>query len=243
LFVRNKTYSLNEHQACSLLQHYHLPTTIIDFTSDLSTGLAFAAAGRSTIGRLAVLHHPKAHNRVIDFTDHPWADRGQRQAAFGVVPPDGITDLKSEAARSQLGLCWYEFPVSGANHDFFYRKSQELLRWTDDPSAGFLRFHITEFVEARGKFSPELTDWLLSRVPIAPYCYMAESLEQNEVVVYFRRAKDLPAYDEKAEREHSRRYWSSAYPECHSADTLKNFFWRPVGEITYDPRTYHAEQA
>jgi hypothetical protein len=241
-FVRNETYALNEHQAYGLLQHYGLSTAIIDFTGDLTNAFAFAAAGRSTVGRLAVLDLPKALDRVIDFTDHPWAERAQRQAAFGVVPPDGIKDLKSAAARSRLGLRWYEFPVSAADHDFFCRKSQELLRWTDDPSAGFLRFHITEFVEARGKFSPGLTDWLLERVPIAPYCYMAETFEGKEVVVYFRSAKDLPAYDDGREREHSRRYWSSAYPDCRSGNGLKHFSWRPVGEITYDPRTYHADQ-
>jgi hypothetical protein len=35
---------------------------------------------------------------------------------------------------------------------------QELARLTDDPSAGFLRFHITEYIEPHGKFSPTLTD-------------------------------------------------------------------------------------
>ena len=158
----------------------------------------------------------EAIEKVIDFTDHPWAERAQRQAAFGVVPPEGLTDLKSDAARSRLGLRWYEFPVTPSEHDYLGGKSQDLLRWTDDPSAGFLRFHITEFVEAHGKLSPELTDWLLDQVPIAPYCYLAESFEGREAVVYFRSAKDLPTYDESAEREHSLRYWSSAHPDCRS---------------------------
>lgn len=242
LFVHSETYALNEHQAYGLLQHYRLPTTIIDFTGDLTNAFVFAAAGRSTVGRLAVLDLPKALERVIDFTDHPWAERALRQAAFGVVPPDGIIDLKSDAGRSRLGLRWYEFPVTPADREFFGRKSQELLRWTDDPSAGFLRFHITVLVEASGKFSPELTDWLLDRVPIAPYCYMAQRFEGKEVVAYFRAAKDLPAYDESRERESSRRYWSSAYPKCASQDSLKNYSWQPVGEITSDPRTYHPDQ-
>jgi hypothetical protein len=242
-FVRNETYALDEHQAYGLLQHYGVPTTIIDFTGDLTNAFAFAAAGSSTVGRLAVLDLPKALDRVIDFTDHSWAERAQRQAAFGVVLPDGIIDLKSAVARSRLGLCWYEFPVSASDHDFFCCKMQELMRWSDDPSAGFLRYHITEFVEARGKFSPELTDWLLERVPIAPYCYMAETFERKDVVAYFRSAKDLPNYDENTEREHSQRYWSSAFPDCRSEHPLMHFSWRPVGEITHDPRTYHTGPA
>jgi hypothetical protein len=241
-FVQNETYSLNEHQAYGLLQHYGLPTTIIDFTGDLTSAFAFAASAERTVGRVAVLTLPECLERVIDFTDHPWAERAQRQAAFGVVPPDGIVDLKSEAARVQLGLRWYEFPVSLSDRDYLRSKSEELLRWIDDPSAGFLRFHITEFVEAHGKLSPELTDWLLDRVPTAPYCYMAESFEKTDVVAYFRSAKDLPAYDASAEREHSRRYWSSAHPECFSGDALRAFSWRSVGEVSYDPRTFHTDQ-
>src|ERR1700733_1247667 len=124
LFVHSETYALNEHQAYGLLQHYRLPTTIIDFTGDLTNAFVFAAAGRSTVGRLAVLDLPKALERVIDFTDHPWAERALRQAAFGVVPPDGIIDLKSDAGRSRLGLRWYEFPVTPADREFFGRKSQ-----------------------------------------------------------------------------------------------------------------------
>jgi hypothetical protein len=240
-FVHDETYSLNEYQAYGLLQHYYLPTTIIEFTGDLTNAFAFAGSGSASVGRIAVLHLPGAFDRVIDFTDHPWAERAQRQAAFGVVPPEGLIDLKSEAARSRLGIRWYEFPVSASNHEYLQHKSDELLRWTDDPSAGFLRFHITEFVEAHGKFSPELTDWLLDRVPIAPYCYIPERFEEKEAVVYFRSAKDLPAYDGSVEREHSRRYWSSAHPKCFSDVALKNFSWRAVGEITYDPRTYHAD--
>ena len=44
--------------------------------------------------------------------------------------------------------------------DYLKVKYDDLVRWSDDPSAGFLRFHITEYVEAQRKFSPELTDWL-----------------------------------------------------------------------------------
>ena len=242
-FVRNETYSLNEHLAYGLLQHYGLPTTVIDFTGDLTNAFAFAASGDHPVGRVAVLTMPECLERVIDFTDHPWAERAQRQAAFGLVPPDELIDLKSEAARSRLGIRWYEFPVSSSDRDCLRSTSQELLRWTDDPSAGFLRFHLTEFVEAHGKFSPELTGWLLDRVPIAPYCYVAESFEGRDVVVYFRSAKDLPTYDESAERGHSRRYWSTAHPGCFSGAALRAFSWRPVGKITHDPRTYHTDQA
>jgi hypothetical protein len=241
-FAQNEDYSLDEQRAWGLLQHYGIPTNIVDFTGSLDFAFAFAARGESEIGRIAVLKLPEAFAaaRVINFTGHPWAERAQRQAAYGVVPSGELTDLKSDIARFRFPLSWYEFPVSPADREYFREKCIELLRWTDDPSAGFLRFHITEFVEARGKFSVDLTEWLLDRVPIAPYCYLAKSFEGKDVVVNFRSAKDLPHYDQAAEREHSQCYWSSAHPEHSSGTALKQFSWKPVGEITYDPRTFHA---
>jgi hypothetical protein len=70
---------------------------------------------------------------------------------------------------------------------------------------------------------------------------LVETYEGEHAVVYYRSAKDLPAFDENSEREHSRRYWSSAYPGCVTVDRLKLRSLR-VGEITADPRTYHADQ-
>jgi hypothetical protein len=60
-------------------------------------------------------------------------------------------------------------------------------------------------------------------------------------VVNFRSAKDLKAFDENAEREHSRRYWSSDHPECCSWAAMKKRLCPAVGEIAYDPRTYHVD--
>ena len=44
------------------------------------------------------------------------------------------------------------------------------MRLDNDPSAGFVRHHVTEYVEAHGKFSQQLTDWLLESVPLMPRC-------------------------------------------------------------------------
>jgi FRG domain len=243
-FANTDDYDLDEPSAYAVLQHYGLPTRILDFTARPDIAFKFAASRKAAVGRVAVMERAVAFGGtpVFDFRGHEWAQRAQRQWAFGVIPADGLIDLKSEAARSRLGIRWYQFPVSPAEGPFFDANYAELLRWTDDPSAGFLRFHITEFVEGHGKLSPDLTEWLLDRVPIAPYCYLLERFEIDHAAVKYRSAKDLPVYDKDAEKGHSRRYWSSAYPGCSSWDRGKQFSWRPVGQITSDPRTYHADQ-
>ena len=225
-----------------MLQHYGLPTHIVDFTTMPDIAFNFAAFGKAAVGRVAVMERAVAVDRThtFDFRSHYWAERAQRQRAFGVMPADGLTDLKSEAARERLGIRWYQFPASPGDSRVFEAAYEELLRWTDDPSAGFLRFHITEFVKDTGHLSPDLTDWLLRHVPPAPYCYLVQGFEQGHANVLYRSAKDLPVYDEDAEREYSRRYWSSAYPSWSSADRIERI-WNPVGEISYDRRTYHRD--
>jgi hypothetical protein len=233
-------YSLDEHSAIGLLQHYGLPTWMIDFTARLGYAFAFAAAGSAAVGRVAVmpLRAFSETRGVVNLTNHQWAERPRRQAAFGVITTAELPNLKSEVARSRLNLSWYEFPVSIADRDYLKAKYDDLVGWSNDPSAGFVRFHITEYVEAHGKFSPELTDWLLERIPIAPRCYRIMGFEAEKVVLSHLGASALSSYDEAKEAVRSRRYWSSAYGEC-SWDRMKGWVWPQEGSITADPRTYH----
>lgn len=235
--------------AYAFLQHYGLPTRIVDFTGHLGLAFAFAAHGQSVVGRLAVMPYlpPTKPPLMVELYAHPWAERAQRQAAYGLFLPDQIVDLKSHSARSHLGVRWYEFDILPAEKAFYVQTYGDLLRECDDPSAGFLRHYINLYVEAFGKFSPELTDWLLEkqedrrRIPIAPYCYLVDVVEDTEAVVYFRGATSLDQFDQSIEAERSRRYWSSAHVDHHSEARLK--LWRPMlpGTIHTDPRTYHPD--
>ena len=233
-------YSVEEHHSIGLLQHYGLPTSIVDFTIDLDTAFAFATAGNSTIGRIAVMPMWTSVRkcRVIDLTDHRWAERPRRQLAFGVIMPQEFADLKSSTARSHLEIRWYEFPVTDEDRQYLLPKYKDLVSHGDDPSAGFLRFHITEHVEEHGKLPPALTDWLLERIPIAPRCCLIKGSDNVEAVVHFCAPNLLPPVDEATEAEYSLRYWSTAYPES-SLDRMKDFRWPPPGFLVADPRTYH----
>ena len=233
-------YNLDRMGAMALLQHYRLPTRLVDFTANLNYALAFAVTGTAPTGLVAVMPRAPQGARIVDLMAHPWAERAQRQGAYGVVMTDELADLKSEAARSRLNIKWHQFPIAPSDRDHFKVMYQEMLREPDDPSAGFLRFHITEYVEVLGKFSPMLAEWLLEHVPIAPYCYRVEAYEGKEIVVFYRGSEALPAFNKDIEAERSRRYWSSAYDD-HSAERMNGFAPPAPGQIVADPRTYHPD--
>lgn len=235
-------------QACDLLQHYGMPSPIVDFTGDL--GLAFSFAGGdpdAEFGRLAVLPYvPSETGPILKFFDHPWAERAQRQAAFGVLmDPFKINDLKADSARRSLDIRWYEFAILPQESEYCRKQSKVLLRESNDASAGFVRYFITLYVEEFGKLSSSLTDWLLRHIVIAPYCALVEGIEKGDAVVFFRgseclQERGLAAFDPALEIERSRRYWSEAYSD-DSRERLPSFRVPGPGGLFVDPRTYHPE--
>jgi hypothetical protein len=232
-------FKLDRQGALALLQHYGFPTTIIDFTGHLGYAFAFASKNPCPVARVAVMPRKLVSPaRVIDLTEHEWAERARRQAAFGLVIPAGLTDLKSEMARLRLNISWYEFPVLPTDSEFFRAPYQEILSISDDPSAGFLRFFITEYVEAHGKLSPALREWLLKLIPIAPQCYLVKAFEGNEVVVNFRGSQTLDVFNGTIESEYTRKYWSG---ERQSWERMQNWTWPQVGSVVADPRTHHPD--
>ena len=180
---------------------------------------------------------------MLELFAHPWAERAQRQAAYGIVTTDELDDLKSDDARSRLNIKWYDFKILPSEKEYYEETYRDLLKESNDPSAGFLRYYITRYVEAVGKLSPALTEWLLDgRIPIVPYCYLVSAIENREAVVYFRGSDALPPFDKSIEIERSRRYWSRAHDD-RSEERIKNWVVSAPGSIFADPRTYHPEAA
>ncbi len=180
-----RDYSLNEVNAKAFLQHYGLPTELNDFTWWHTTALTFAVKDNAELGRICIM--PVGQNvmptPLADLSQHPWAHRAQMQQAVGVIMPPGCEDLKSPSARRRFNLTWIEFPISCKDCEFLRQKREELLSLAGDSSAGFLRHHIIEYVEANGKFSPSLTEWILDRIPMTPRYYRVQHLEPPHVVI------------------------------------------------------------
>jgi hypothetical protein len=235
-------YQLDEHHATGLLQHYGVPTYVIDFTTHLGHAVTFAVMGGSDVGRLAVMPSRSFElaETVIDLRNHRWAERPRRQQALGVIMPTQMPDLKSAAARARLNVSWFEFPVTEADRRELGANYARLTAVDDDPSSGFLRFHLTEYAERHGKMPPTIADWLLERIPIAPRRFVVREFENDRAVVRFRARNSLPSFDERSEEQHSRQYWSSAYTES-SCDRMKGWRWPPRGSLATDPRTYHPD--
>lgn len=247
--LREEREELSWAEACALLQHYGMPSRIVDFTGDLGLAFAFAAHGRHSTGRLAILPYAHGHRaRMLELYAHPWAERAQRQAAFGVVmDPHEVNDLKADAVRTRLNIKWYEFDILPSEKEYCEKIVQGVLRERNDPSAGFIRHYINLYVEAFGKLSPKLTEWLLgkqggpSRIPIAPHCYFVDAVEERSAVVYFRGADALPEFNEATETERSRRYWSIDHGD-RSEERIKDGVLLSPGVILWDPRTYHPDR-
>ena len=239
----DKDYSLDEDSAVGLLQHYGLPTCLIDCTCHLGNAFVFAGNEEVKTARICVIPSASLPDWVttVDLMEHPRCDRPCRQSAFGIRLPDmpkTRRDLKHKEVRDALRLRWYEFPVSAEYQPGLRRKHADLVKLEDDPSAGLIRYHITEYVEANGKFSPLLTAWLLERVPILPRCAEVISLDGTDVVVELRPASVLGEVDRVSEENWSRRYWSCEFPDC-SWDRMRGWRWPTVGAVYFDPRTFH----
>ena len=233
-------------QASAQLQHYGMPSRIVDFTGDAGQAFVFAGNGDSDVGRLAALPYvPSETGPIFALFDHPWAERAQRQAAFGVLmDPVEIYDLKADPVRDRLNMRWYEFAILPQEREWCQQRARGLLQESNDASGGFLRHCITRYVEEFKKLSPPLTEWLLKHIVIAPYCALVASHEGNEAVVYFRGAEclstdNLPPFDRELEIECSRRYWSGAHDD-DSRQRLHGFVMPPPGQMFVDPRTYHS---
>lgn len=237
-------YSLNEVHAKALLQHYGLPTELIDFTWRPAYAMAFAAKDNAEVGRICVM--PIGQDAIppalADLSDHKWAHRAQIQEGIGVVVPRGYEDLKSPRSQRRFSLTWIEFLISGPERDFLRKKYGELMGLANDPSSGFLRHHIIEYVEAKGKLSPTLTDWILKRIPMTPRCYKVHGFEGGDVIITNRPPIEFgpyeEEYEEELERDWTRRYLSSAYPNS-SWGRMENWKWPPMETIVADPRTFH----
>ena len=178
-------FGMNEMEALALMQHYGLPTPIVDFTCHLGHALTFAAHKETSVARICILPYEAASRmlQVQNLTGHPRADRPLRQAAFCVITDQCLNDFKSPAVRQCLSLLWVQFPVTARDVAYFRQKYERLMSVVDDPTAGIIRRLIIEYVESRKrKFSPTLTDWLVKCVPMVPWCQMLRSVEGDEAI-------------------------------------------------------------
>lgn len=239
-FVR-QPYNLSEYEALAVLQHYGLPTIMLDFSSDPGVAMTFAIGdGGNDYGRIAVLPIGAYHRgiSVANLRDHRWAVRPQRQGGFGVAklnPPYNV-DLKSFEARTELGIRWFEFPITENDRRAASERYKRLTSMEDDPTAGFLRHHVIEYVEVFGKLPHELANWIVEKIPIIPRVYRIVAIS-SDVIAEHALPKELP-FDLEVERAQTLRYLSREYSD-DSRRRVRDWVPINVGDVVADPRTFH----
>jgi hypothetical protein len=238
-------YSLSEFEALAVMQHYGLPTVMIDCTSNSGTSMKFAIGGSysENVGRICVIpvtSYSKGLS-VVELGEHAWALRAQRQDGFAVLRlgREQAVDLKSTEARDRWGVLWFEFDIAPADREQTADKYSQLTSIRDDPTAGILRHEIIEYAEKYGKFAPRLAQWLVRRsIPMVPRAYRV--LSNSEGLVEHVAAAQVWECDEEREREQTEKYLSQAYPD-DSRDRLHEERLEN-GKILVDPRTWHPDR-
>lgn len=229
---------LEEVGAQALLQHYGLPTELIDFTSDLGVAATFASDGpRDGEGYIGVLDLSVAKQQftVFNLTVLHLAERAIRQAAFGVLPlwPTGMgvheQDLKRPEVCQAVGLNWFRFRRNREDLQLLGRERlREVIDERTDPIAGWPRHVINRYVIEHGELSNTIAEWFADKVPMVP---LMASHPNRQADVVRGRLEDLAGHSvefvsptragpfcERDERERTRRLWSDAFPETLSAD-------------------------
>jgi hypothetical protein len=210
--------SMSQEEAWAFLQHYEFPTDRFDFTAVPSISAYFATgAGRpvpkGTKVLLAALKVSTARGKaeVRDLRNHPKAERPRRQHAFTLFVPDfpGI-DLKSSAAREDLGVQWFECTVTRADLAQFGGQGA-ILDARTDLVAGV----ISLLIDDNGKINDWSAKWLADRVAAAPFVTrLVRQTATGEGVVDLCSSEEAGLeYEEVIERFNNHRYWSNQYRE------------------------------
>lgn len=213
-----KFLSPNSMLSAGFLQHYGMPTGLLDVTSDLDIAAYFASGGEvGESGLFCVLPVDVVaqHSTIIDLTQHPYAERPRRQSAYALWHRTH-SDIKNVDCINNLDLQWFEFTLKLADVELF-RSRQDILDAHTDKVAGILQL----ILEGYGKIDDIAARWLADRVATAPFV--------AKVIDYWDDAKKHPrtielvsceeiglSYDETRERENNYKKWSIAHPGCAS---------------------------
>ncbi len=202
---------LDKSDSLAFLQHYGMPTQMIDFTSKLNVAALFATASdaRSEQGIIGVLPIPARFEnfRVFDHTAH-YGKRPEKQYAYGVYS-ENILDLKSDDARNKVQMKWFSFKQSSSK--VMAIGNNDLLDFRDDKFAGLIRSILDSFP----KQADDVARWLADHVAPPPLILNVKSYHDKKKLQP-KEVDFIPvgkAFDECVEREKNYRRWSLAHPD------------------------------
>ena len=147
----NYTGQANLEVGRMFLQHYGIPTDLLDFSSDPEIAVFFASISHlDDVGLICTMDPQVArrHTKVLSLGDDVLIsglemERPRKQKAYALLHQSGLPfDLKSEEAREVFGLRWYGFCKSGS--DQYVRKYQHILDADNDKAALFVMAYASD---------------------------------------------------------------------------------------------------
>jgi hypothetical protein len=153
------------------LQHYGLPTDLLDFSSSLKVSAYFAWKDKPEhIGMLAVLDYDKARNhvdvfRLADFhlPDGSELIRPQHQEAYAVRHhPGHFTNLKDKDCCRAIRLKWYTFKKQTHNPSYF-KGMESILDAINDPCANLMKQWLHSFKQVTWQ-NPDVMKELITKI-------------------------------------------------------------------------------
>jgi hypothetical protein len=208
--------SMSEMDSAGFAQHYGLPTSLIDLTSNTEVAGFFASeeqpGSKGFIGIFPTRNLVDSA-ALIDLRNHDRATRPRRQEAF-VLFHRKHEDLKTVSCVSELQSLWFGFTLTETDKSKYQRRT-DLVDASRDAVAGALQLIIDSMVIDHGKLPDELAYWLSRRIAPAPF--VAKPVRFGDangkpLLVELVSALDagLP-FSESREREKSYRFWSSQF--------------------------------
>jgi hypothetical protein len=225
--------SISSAQAIGFLQHYGMPTEVLDFTSEPLVAAYFASgADIGSVGLVAAVPDSDPLHELAEFEDlthHPMALRPRVQRAFTFYSEE-LDDLKSDLSVEKLMVQWFSFVMTSG--DTKYRNANALLRQEAnfttsqidildahiDPFAGVIQL----LLDSYPKVDDWSATWLANSVAAAPFIMQFDGVSSNGDVFgeLVSLAQANGNYNELEERANNARIWSNRYQDKRGSLSL-----------------------
>jgi hypothetical protein len=196
------------------LQHYGLPTELLDISSSLETASFFGSypdfQSVPQDGCLCVFDTECIINKsvVIDLTQHPYALRPQLQSAYTFFHRRYL-DIKANECVADLSLHWFYYKTSLEEKKKFFDRLKYLPSSLDDVTAGFIYMQLSNLAY---KISDAAADFLVNKCPIPVVPIVIEST--TGIAKTFKQANIK--FDEDVERYNLYRILSNMFPDTNT---------------------------